>query len=360
MDKERQQAFLLVAALSISSLFAQFTEEGGLPALRLCIIALFLSYRISLYGIAERAVITILILCFTQLLCLFGTLHAANYYLFWKIFVNLILLELLTSCISARQAGFILKYGVLFAAFNLISILLGWFYEWEWTKINPGEEGGRFGFSGYLGISGNEYSYIILPLLLATVLLRQRLPVNKFQQMALLCVSLLSGLKLLVMGAFLSVVSRVSVRPSLIAYGVMSSVIVAFAVDFYLASNAIDYWLYQRQLYEQSFDFLSSGRISRAQMLIDSSEWPPAFGMATDAFVNFEMDPLTLIYNFGFVAGTIYALLFLVKILPCRLTAPCALYAAVMVIAFTFVGHVVEASVALVFLVSAKKALAEV
>ena len=360
MDRERQQAFLLVAALSISSLFAQFSEDGGLPALRACILALFIGSRISQHGVAETAVISILTLCSIQLLCFSSNLHAANSYLFWKIFVNLALLELLASCISPRQAVFILQYGSLFAALNLVTILFGWLFGWEWTQTTPGAGEGRFGFTGFLGISGNEYSYTILPLLLVTVLSRRRPLVSNTQQMALLCVSLLSGLKLLMVAAFLSVASRVSVRSSLFAYGIISTAIVAIGVNFYLSSSAADYWLYQRSLYEQPLDFLSSGRISRAQLLISNSELPSIFGMAANEFINFEMDPLTLIYNFGFVAGAIYTLLFLAKILPFRLTGACLLYTTVMLMAFTFVGHVVEASVALVFLVSAKKVLTEI
>lgn len=264
---------LLLLIELISSVTSRFYLIENLFWLRLLWI-LLLIYYLQFKSIRKNGIIAILsLIIIAFFLTVFGDAHVQNY----KTFINTIFVTFcLYSSFNYSRGNKILKYYLYYFVFNGFLALTGLIFDIPFFKSEMNSQ--RFGYTGLLPKANNELLY----LLLIIAYIKAPLKLSLFKDSLLI----LSGLK----SAFIAflILKR---KYYYLLLPILVLVIFYNLYDIILNASYLDYFMYFYN--ERGFiSMITSGRLDRLA-LFDLSFFPAL------KFINFESDPVTLIYNFG-------------------------------------------------------------
>jgi hypothetical protein len=233
-----------------------------------------LIYYLQFKRVKKNGLIAILFIIASGLILpLFGNVNFINY----KILVNAVFI---TFCIYAefnyRRGNKLLKYYLYYFVINGVLAIIGLIFDIYFFRSEP--TGLRFGFTGLLPMANNELFYLML----IFAYIKAPLKFSFFKDSLLI----LAGLKSSFIAFF--ILKRKY-------YYLIVPVIVFLLLynldEIILSSGYLDYFLYFYRR-EGFIYMMTSGRLERSA-LFDLSFFPSRF------HINYESDPITLIYNFG-------------------------------------------------------------
>lgn len=264
---------LLLFIELLNSVISRFYFIENLFFLRLIWIVLLLIY-LQFKTIKINAILSIAwFFLIGFVIILFGEADFSKY----KILINTVFIILFFNSSFNKKRGIkLLRYYFYYFVFNGFLSVLGLMFEIPFFKSEFNSE--RFGYTGLLPVANNELFYLLV--LFAFI---NSTKVASFFNNSLL---ILSGLKSTFVAFFLLRVKYLFILVPLFFLVILFSPIIDL-----LNSIVLEYFLY---FYKERglLYVLTSGRFERLE-LFELSLFP------SKTFKNFEMDLITIIYNFG-------------------------------------------------------------